>query len=108
MGYSLLGFTPSEAFYQTVITIATVGFEEVHQLDNISCENLSANLAGKSIKDLEKANNTGANIIGLKRKDKSYMINPPKKTRLSDSDRLFALGTREQIDQLIECITTNP
>ena len=34
VGYSLLGFTPSEAVYQTIITIATVGFEEVHQLDN--------------------------------------------------------------------------
>ncbi len=34
IGYSLLGFTPSEAVYQTIITIATVGFEEVHQLDN--------------------------------------------------------------------------
>ncbi|MCK5066481.1 MAG: NAD-binding protein, partial [Bacteroidales bacterium] len=34
LGYSLLGFTPSEAVYQTIITIATVGFEEVHQLDN--------------------------------------------------------------------------
>ena len=34
VGYSLLGYTTSEAIYQTIITIATVGFEEVHQLDN--------------------------------------------------------------------------
>ena len=34
IGYFLLGFTPSEAVYQTIITMATVGFEEVHQLDN--------------------------------------------------------------------------
>ena len=34
LGYSILGFTPSEAIYQTIITIATVGFEEVHPLDN--------------------------------------------------------------------------
>ena len=34
VGYTMLGFTPLEAFYQTVITIATVGFEEVHKLDN--------------------------------------------------------------------------
>jgi voltage-gated potassium channel len=32
-GYSMLGYTFSEAFYQTIITIATVGFEEVHPLD---------------------------------------------------------------------------
>ena len=34
IGYTLLGFTPSEAIYQTIITMATVGFEEVHPLDN--------------------------------------------------------------------------
>jgi len=27
IGYSLLGFTTSEAIYQTIITITTVGFE---------------------------------------------------------------------------------
>ena len=30
IGFMMLGFTPSEAVYQTIITIATVGFEEVH------------------------------------------------------------------------------
>ncbi len=34
VGYTMLGYTPSEAIYQTIITIATVGFEEVHPLDN--------------------------------------------------------------------------
>ncbi len=34
IGYMMLGYTLSEAVYQTIITIATVGFEEVHQLDN--------------------------------------------------------------------------
>ena len=34
VGYSMLGYTTSEAIYQTIITIATVGFEEVHPLDN--------------------------------------------------------------------------
>ena len=35
IGYTFLGYTPSEAIYQTIITIATVGFEEVHQLNNV-------------------------------------------------------------------------
>ena len=34
VGYTLLGFTTSEAIYQTIITMATVGFEEVHPLDS--------------------------------------------------------------------------
>ncbi|HET7431351.1 MAG TPA: potassium channel protein [Nocardioides sp.] len=32
LGYLLLGFTPLEALYQTVTTVATVGFREVHPL----------------------------------------------------------------------------
>jgi voltage-gated potassium channel len=32
-GYSILGFTFTEAFFMTIITIATVGFKEVHDLD---------------------------------------------------------------------------
>ncbi|MCF8225644.1 MAG: hypothetical protein K9J30_07175 [Bacteroidales bacterium] len=31
-GYRIQGFTLVEAFYQTIITIATVGFKEVHEL----------------------------------------------------------------------------
>jgi voltage-gated potassium channel len=34
VGYRMLGFTVPEAIYQTIITMATVGFEEVHPLDN--------------------------------------------------------------------------
>ena len=34
VGYTMLGYTTSEAIYQTIITIATVGFEEIHPLDN--------------------------------------------------------------------------
>ncbi len=32
LGYLLLGFTPLEAVYQTVTTVSTVGFREVHPL----------------------------------------------------------------------------
>lgn len=33
VGYLVLGFTPLEALYQTVTTVATVGFREVHPLN---------------------------------------------------------------------------
>jgi voltage-gated potassium channel len=32
IGYRILGFTMMEAFFQTIITISTVGFKEVHEL----------------------------------------------------------------------------
>ena len=74
-------------------------------LEEISCHNLASCFAGKSISELDIRNNSGANIIGLKRDDKSYMINPVPETALTSSDKLFALGTRSQINHLIETIT---
>jgi voltage-gated potassium channel len=76
-------------------------------LEQISCDNLAACFSGKAIGELEIRNKSGANIIGLKRLDNSYMINPILETTLSASDKLFALGTREQIKLLKETITMN-
>ncbi len=74
-------------------------------LEQISCENLSNCFAGKSISALDVANTSGANIIGLKRKDKSYLINPQRDTILTSMDKIFALGNREQIKQLIRTLS---
>jgi voltage-gated potassium channel len=75
-------------------------------LEEISCGNLAACFAGKSIVELDIRNTSGANIIGLKREDKSYLINPLPETTLSSTDQLFALGTKAQIDHLRKTITT--
>jgi voltage-gated potassium channel len=69
-------------------------------LAEISCENLASCFAGKEISELEHINESGATIIGLKREDNSYLINPLNDTKLNASDKLFALGTRSQISRL--------
>jgi voltage-gated potassium channel len=74
-------------------------------LDEISCNGILPSLEGKSIRELNIRNSSGANIIGLKRKDNSYMINPVPETTLQPTDKLFALGTRAQIKQLINTIS---
>ncbi len=76
-------------------------------LEEISCKNIADCFAGKSILELDIRNTSGANIIGLKRQDNSYLINPLPGTTLSSADRLFALGTKKQIDQLRETLSTN-
>ena len=76
-------------------------------LEEISCKNLAACFAGKSIIELDIRNSSGANIIGLKREDKSYLINPLPETTLTSHDQLFALGTKAQIDHLRNTITTD-
>ena len=76
-------------------------------LEEISCAKLASCFEGKSLLELDIRNTSGANIIGMKRKDKSYLINPIPQTTLKPSDKLFALGTKSQINQLIKTISTN-
>ena len=76
-------------------------------LEEISLQKLATCFEGKSLIELDIRNTSGANIIGMKRKDNSYLINPVPETTLSPSDKLFALGTRTQIRQLINTITTS-
>lgn len=76
-------------------------------LEQISCQSIASCYAGKSIRELDIRNESGANIIGMKRADNSFLINPVPETTLHSSDKLFTLGTRTQIDQLKKTITTN-
>ncbi len=76
-------------------------------LEEISCQKLATCFEGKSLLELDIRNTSGANIIGMKRKDKSYLINPVPETPLLSTDKLFALGTKTQIKQLINTITTD-
>jgi len=76
-------------------------------LEVISCNNLAACFSGRSISELDIRNTSGATIVGLKRDDKSYLINPIPETTLTAADKLFALGTRSQINQLIKTINSN-
>ncbi len=75
-------------------------------LEQISCENIASCFTGKSIRDLDIRNESGANIIGMKREDNSFLINPVPETILMPTDKLFALGTRKQINNLLQKITT--
>lgn len=69
-------------------------------LAELSCNRLNACFEGKSIRELDIRNESGANIIGLKRSDSSFLINPLPEVQLSVSDKLFVLGTPSQVTRL--------
>jgi voltage-gated potassium channel len=69
-------------------------------LEELSCETLASCFDGKEIKELDIRNRSGANIIGLRKADRTYVINPSREVVLSSSDKLFALGTVNQINTL--------
>ncbi len=69
-------------------------------LEEVSCRNLSSRFVGRSIADLKVREVSGANIVGLKVSDARYVFNPDPGMILSRNDRLFVLGTPEQISLL--------
>lgn len=69
-------------------------------LSELNCYHLNSCFQGKSIRELDIRNESGANIIGLKRSDKTFLINPLPEVILSATDKIFALGTPSQIGRL--------
>jgi len=69
-------------------------------LEEVSCSKLNSCFEGKSIRELDIRNESGANIIGLKRTDNTFIINPLPEIQLSSLDKLFVLGTPLQVDRL--------
>lgn len=76
------------------------------KIEEISCKSLAKCFANRSIRELDIANKTGANIIGLKNGKKEYLVNPPADTILSSEDQIFVLGTRSEITALKELISS--
>lgn len=71
-------------------------------LKELTCTRLNPYFEGKSIRELDVRNESGANIIGLKRSDNSFIINPLPEIQLSSLDKLFVLGTPNQIERLMK------
>lgn len=63
-------------------------------LEEIACDDMSESYTIEQLKTVGKEN---INIIGLKRNDGSYIINPGQDIKLSIDDRLFVLGNQQDI-----------
>jgi voltage-gated potassium channel len=80
--------------YITRESESDIEFEEIHY------RNMPAACRGKTISDLHIRRETGANIIGFKHADGSYVVNPGPETVLSENSSFILLGTKEQLDAL--------
>ncbi|HOU97883.1 MAG TPA: TrkA C-terminal domain-containing protein [Bacteroidales bacterium] len=54
----------------------------------------------KSIRELDVRNAVGTNILGMRRNDGTYLVNPNADTLINEGDAIFVLGTNEQITTL--------
>ena len=75
------------------------------RLEEIKCNHLPAHLQGKTIKELEIRNKTGANVIGYKTGNGEYIINPGPETLMKPDSKLFVLGTKEQVEILMKVLS---
>lgn len=74
-------------------------------LEEILFDNLPIPLRNKTIRDLEIRNKSGANIVGFKKGNGEFVINPDPDTQLIPDGKLFVLGTPEQIQKLKTLLT---
>lgn len=76
-------------------------------LEEVSCENIAEYFVDKSIRELDVRNASGANIVGLRTATGEYIINPSPDVILSSKDKLFAIGTPDQITRLKNILHRN-
>lgn len=68
--------------------------------EEINYEQLPEELQGKSIREMHLRKVTGANIIGFKRPDGHFVINPSPDTTIIPDSSFIILGDRKQIKSL--------
>lgn len=67
-------------------------------IDEVTCYSMADYFNGRSLRELQKYNDSGVQVLGLKQADRVFVINPLSETTLSRRDKLFVLGTRRQIE----------
>ncbi len=70
------------------------------QIFEIMSDDLPESLYNKPIRELGIRTSSGANIIGFKSPDGSYILNPSPDTRIHPGSKIFILGTPDQIDAM--------
>jgi len=74
-------------------------------LEEIACEEMCEMFNRKSIRELGIRNKSGANIIGMK-KNEDYLFNPDPDVLLEKEDKLFVLGSPDQIRLMKKILRT--
>ena len=82
----------------------TIEGDEGVNLVEIVCSDLPSEFQNRTIHDMSVRRLTGANIVGFKTPDGSYIVNPPADTVMVRNGKLFLLGTPEQIRKVREIL----
>jgi len=69
-------------------------------LVELDCDRMASKVLDKTLTELSIRRSTGVNLIGIKQSDSVFVYNPPADFKLSTDDKLFVIGTPEQIINL--------
>jgi voltage-gated potassium channel len=73
-------------------------------IEEVSCEKMAQKFVGKSIAEIKVRDVSGANIVGIKVSGARYVFNPDPNMIISRNDKLFVIGSPNQIIKLRETI----
>ncbi|MDF1546746.1 MAG: potassium channel protein [Bacteroidales bacterium] len=76
-------------------------------LVEIQCREIDAAMMNKTISELNIRKISGANLIGIKRADNTFVYNPSVDIRLTAEDKLFVIGSSDQVGKLKWILTGN-
>lgn len=69
-------------------------------IEEVSCKELICNDEQKTIRELNIRESSGVNILGIRKKDGSYQVNPGPDVSLSCDDQIFVLGSKSQVEEM--------
>ncbi len=77
------------------------------KLTEVECSCITEENETKTIQELNLRKKTGANLMGLKTPEGTYIFNPSPQIKISKEDKLFILGTDDQITHFREILKGN-
>ena len=81
-------------------TFLTDHHKEDIEFDELDYEDLPSDCQNKSIRELEIRKMTGTNIIGFKKPDGNFVVNPSPDIRIEKNSSFIVLGTVDQLKKL--------
>ena len=104
-GTAWLDMGTNESLHQASVYVKSLqeiqGFQ-IANLEEIAVDELPAKFINKTILDLDLRKKTGCTVIGLRKPNKDYEINPDASTILAQGSNLIVLGRKDQIKKLRE------
>jgi len=71
-------------------------------IEEVNFANNGKKFIGKTIGDIQLQQRSGVNIIGLKKQDGSYQLNPDDHVEITDTTKIFILGCSEEIESALK------